>query len=118
MRDLAVVRICCDVDFSVADFGDSEQLRIGDQVFTVGYPVDSSIPRSDSTQPKVIVDPNIVTATFTVGIVSAVRYDSENNRQLIQTDAPLNPGNSGGPLFALDGGVIGINTFTLKGTEV
>ena len=116
-RDLAVVRICCDVDLSVADFGDSEQLSIGDQVFTVGYPVDSSIPRSDGAQPKVIVDPNVVTATVTMGIVSAVRYDSENDRQLIQTDAPLNPGNSGGPLFALDGGIIGINTFTLRGTE-
>ena len=117
MRDLAVVRICCASDFPTATFGDSEQLSIGDQVFTVGYPVDSSIPRSDVAQPKVIVDPNVVTATVTMGIVSAVRYDSENDRQLIQTDAPLNPGNSGGPLFALDGGVIGINTFTLRGTE-
>ena len=116
-RDLAVVRICCKASFPSVGFGDSEQLQIGDEVLAVGYPVDALIPKDGQVQPKVIVNPGEVSATVTRGIVSAVRYDSENDRQLLQTDAPLNPGNSGGPLFSLDGGIMGINTFILRNTE-
>ena len=117
-RDLAIVRICCNANFPSADFGDSEQLRIGDEVLAIGYPVDAIIPKGPTdTRPKVIVNPGEVSATVTRGIVSAVRYDSENDRELLQTDAPVNPGNSGGPLFSLDGGIMGINTFILRNTE-
>lgn len=117
-RDLAVVRICCNAGFPSVEFGDSEQLQIGDEVLAIGYPVDAFIPKIPTdAQPKVIVNPGEVSATVTRGIVSAVRYDSENDRELLQTDAPVNPGNSGGPLFSLDGGVMGINTFILRNTE-
>ena len=117
-RDLAVVRICCNAEFPSVDFGDSEQLQIGDEVLAVGYPVDDLIPKDGETgQPKVIVNPGEVSATVTRGIVSAVRYDSENDVELVQTDAPLNPGNSGGPLFAMDGTIIGIVTFAVPDTE-
>ena len=109
-RDLAVVRICCNAAFPTADFGDSEELEIGDEVLAVGYPEDALIP-------KVIVHPGVVSATVTRGIVSAVRYDSDNDRELVQTDAPLNQGNSGGPLFAMDGTIIGIVTFGIRDTE-
>ena len=117
-RDLAVVRICCNADtnFRAVDFGDSEELEIGDDVLAIGYPVDSILPKDgEAIQPKVIVNPGEVSATVTRGIVSAVRYDSENDRELLQTDAPSNPGNSGGPLFALDGTVVGIITFGIGG---
>ena len=109
-RDLAVVRICCNADFPTVDFGDSEELEIGDEVLAVGYPVDNLIP-------KVVVHPGVVSATVTRGIVSAVRYDSDNDRELVQTDTPLNHGNSGGPLFAMDGTIIGIVTFGIRDTE-
>ena len=97
-RDLAAVKICCNANFPSVDFGDSEQLAIGDEVLAVGYPVDDLIPKAGGPlQPKVIVNPGVVTATVTRGIVSAVRYDSEKDVELVQTDALLNPGNSGGP---------------------
>ena len=109
-RDLAVLRICCNAAFPTVDFGDSEEMEIGDEVLAMGYPVDALIP-------KVIVNPGEVSATVTRGIVSAVRYDSDNDRELVQTDTPLNQGNSGGPLFATDGTIIGIVTFGIRDTE-
>ena len=54
-RDLAVVRICCNAAFPTADFGDSADLRVGDEVFAVGYPRDQSIPKEQQAEPKVIV---------------------------------------------------------------
>ncbi len=117
-RDLAVVRICCNAGFPSVGFGDSEQLQIGDEVLTVGYPVDAFLPKDgESAQPKVIVNPGEVSATVTRGIVSAVRYDSENDRELLQTDAPINAGNSGGPLVSMSGEIIGITTFSFVAFE-
>ncbi len=74
-------------------FGDSEKLRIGEWVFAIGNPLGFGY-------------------TVTAGIVSAkgrsLNMGAYDN--FIQTDAPLNPGNSGGPLFNLRGFVIGVNT--------
>ena len=55
-------------------------------------------------------------ATVTIGIVSAKRYDSDLDREVIQTDTPINPGNSGGPLLSLSGEIVGINTFKMERT--
>ena len=79
----------------VAQFGDSDELRVGQWVVAVGSPY--SLQRS-----------------VTTGIISALgRFipsgDSRRYNNLIQTDAPINPGNSGGPLLDLQGRVIGIN---------
>ncbi len=52
---------------------------------------------------------------MTKGIVSALRTDG--GIKYVQLDATINPGNSGGPLVSLDGAVLGINTFKLKGFE-
>jgi S1-C subfamily serine protease len=77
--------------------GDAEQLQVGDTVFAIG-------------------DPWGLEGTFTEGIVSALgrTYSSDSAtrplRNLIQTDAAVNPGNSGGPLVNCHGEVIGINT--------
>jgi putative serine protease PepD len=96
--DLAIIR--ADFDPAVlhpATLGDSDAVEVGDAVFAIGNPFSNA-------------------STVTAGIVSAtgrVTDSSFSNRQIlnvIQTDASLNPGNSGGPLFNASGEVIGINT--------
>ncbi len=97
-NDLAVIEV--DVsgrELTAADMGDSDSLRAGDQVLAIGNPFN-------------------LEATLTQGIVSAVdrTYSTGANtrpiREMIQTDAAVNPGNSGGPLLNCRGEVIGINT--------
>ena len=96
VRDLAVVSICCG-DFTESEFGDDGNLEIGTDVVAIGYALG-------------LVGP----ATVTKGIVSRVFDDDANLRKIIQTDAAINRGNSGGPLFTLDGLVVGINTFIVR----
>jgi S1-C subfamily serine protease len=97
-NDLAVIR--ADVSgekLTVATLGDSDALRVGDPVLAIGQPFE-------------------LEGTLTEGIVSATgRTYSEGQgtrpiRNMIQTDAAVNPGNSGGPLINCQGEVIGINT--------
>ncbi|MCZ6791516.1 MAG: DegQ family serine endoprotease [Candidatus Dadabacteria bacterium] len=91
--DLAVLKFEPDQEIQEVHFGDSDNLRIGDWVIAIGNPFGLGY-------------------TVTVGIVSAKgrslglgAYDD-----FIQTDASLNPGSSGGPLFNLKGEVVGVNT--------
>jgi len=100
VRDLAVLRICCDAGFKPLSFGDATDLKVGTLVIAMGYALGLSGG-----------------ATVTSGIVSAVRYEGDTDRWVIQTDAALNPGNSGGPLFSSSGEVVGINTFKLESTS-
>ena len=93
-KDLAVLSICCSPGFRAASFGDASSLPIGTQVFAMGYPLSVS---------KVSVTSGIVSRTYLYG-----------NRWVVQTDAAINSGNSGGPLFTMDGKVIGINTFVIR----
>ena len=79
---------------------DDANLEIGTDVVAIGYA--RGLPGQ---------------ATVTKGIVSRVFNDDPNLRKIIQTDAALNPGNSGGPLFTLDELVVGINTFILTNSE-
>ncbi len=95
--DLAVVRICCG-SFHKLTLGNAGTLAPGDEVVTMGYALGLG-----------------GAATVTKGIVSAVRYDSGLDAWVIQTDAAMNPGNSGGPMLSLAGEVLGINTFGLSG---
>ena len=92
------------------DFADSDLLRAGDEVIAIGYPLDVQMPR-DLTLDRVIV-PN--EASVNRGLISAFRYDSVRDTQLVQTDVAMNPGNSGGPLFTLDGQVVAMNTWGLN----
>ena len=95
--DLAVLRICCG-DFQTLPFGEVAEIRPGSEVIVMGYPL--GLPGA---------------ATVTRGIVSSIR--PVGDFEVIQTDAPLNPGNSGGPLLSAAGEVLGINTFGISDTE-
>ena len=95
ISDLAVLRIDC-TDLTPAQFGDSSTLRVGDTVVAIGDPLGAAFR-----------------GTYTNGIVSAINRDVDMNGRtmtLIQTNAALNSGNSGGPLINCYGQVIGINT--------
>ena len=105
-RDLAVLEICCD-DFVSVPFADSNTLYAGDEVIAIGYPMDHMMPRT--LRPGRTIVPG--EASVTKGMISAFRYQSRRDRELVQIDAAINRGNSGGPLFTPDGQVVGMNTF-------
>ncbi len=91
--DLAVLQVDAGHKLPAVDWGDSDKARIGDWVMAIGNPFGLG-------------------GTVTTGIVSARGRDIHEGPydNFIQTDAPINMGNSGGPLFDMDGDVIGINT--------
>ena len=94
--DLAVLQIESDQKFTPVKFGDSDTARIGDWVIAIGNPFGLG-------------------GTVTAGIVSARNRSIGLSRyeDYIQTDASINQGNSGGPLFNMNGDVVGINTAIL-----
>ena len=91
--DIAVLKMETKDKFSIVKFGDSDKARVGDWVVAIGNPFGLG-------------------GTVTSGIVSARNRDIGMTRydDFIQTDASINQGNSGGPLFNLKGEVVGINT--------
>jgi serine protease Do len=91
--DLAVIRVKPDKPLPTVAFGDSDKLRIGEWVMAIGNPFGLG-------------------GSVSLGIVSARNRDINAGPydDFIQTDAAINKGNSGGPLFNLDGNVMGINT--------
>ena len=97
--DLAVLYVEGE-DLTAAEFGDSTQLRVGDSVAAIGDPLGSELR-----------------GTLTNGIVSAINRDVSvggRTMTLIQTNAAINSGNSGGPLINCYGQVIGINTLKIS----
>ncbi len=97
LSDLAVLKIEGS-NFPFVRFGDSRQARVGDWVVTIGNPLGQS-------------------GTVTAGIVSALnRVGQGPYDRFIQTDAAINRGNSGGPMFDMQGNVIGINSQILSPT--
>ena len=111
-RDLAVVEICCG-NFTALEFADMQKAKVGDDLVSIGYPLDNLMPRT--VQP--IYPLPYVPASVTKGVLSAFRYDTERDRRSIQYDAHANPGSSGGPLLSMDGNVIGINTSAFTNTD-
>ena len=91
--DLAVLRVKPDKPLKAVKFGNSEKLRLGEWVVAIGNPFSLG-------------------GSVTAGIVSARNRDINSGPydNYIQTDAAINRGNSGGPLFNLDGEVVGVNT--------
>ncbi len=99
LSDLAVLKMETKDKFIPVKFGDSDKARIGDWVIAIGNPFGLG-------------------GTVTSGIISARNRSIGLSRyeDFIQTDASINQGNSGGPLFNMDGDVIGINTAILSPT--
>ena len=98
--DIAVLKIDPDkVDIKNINWGDSDSSRVGDIVLAIGNPLGLG-------------------GTVTSGIISSINRDIGGGPYVdfIQTDAPINRGNSGGPLFNLDGEVIGINSMIISQT--
>jgi len=93
--DIALVKIPKADNLPYLKFADSQKSRVGDWAIAVGSPFG-------------------LAQTFTVGVVSAVRQtltiEGRKYNNMLQTDAAINMGNSGGPLLNLDGDVVGINT--------
>ena len=91
--DLAVLRVTPESDLAFVELGDSTKARVGDWVVAIGNPFGLG-------------------GTVTAGIISAINRDINAGPydDFIQTDASINRGNSGGPLFNLDGKVVGVNT--------
>ncbi len=89
--DIALLKIEAERPLPYLAFGDSDNLRLGEWVLAVGNPFN-------------------LTSTVTAGIVSAKARDLGRNQSFIQTDAAVNPGNSGGALVNTNGDLIGINT--------
>ena len=97
-KDLAVIKISAK-DLPAAEFGDSDALTVGDPVYAIGNPLGVELR-----------------GTLTDGIVSAINRDvyiDGVTMTLIQTNAALNNGNSGGPLINVYGQVVGINTMKM-----
>jgi S1-C subfamily serine protease len=102
--DLALIKIEPKTKLSFLRLGDSDHLQVGQKVLAIGNPFG-------------------LEGTLTVGVVSSIgrSIDSENDQRLqgmIQTDAAINGGNSGGPLLDSNGTVIGINTAILGRTNM
>ena len=97
--DLALLKVESDKPLTSVPMGDSNKIRVGDWVMAIGNPFGLG-------------------GTVTVGIVSARNRDINSGPydDFIQTDAAINRGNSGGPLFNMEGEVVGINTAIISPT--
>jgi S1-C subfamily serine protease len=99
-NDIAVLKLTKSPSFQSREmkFGDSSRVRMGDKVFTIGYPHIGTM----GLNPK-----------YTEGVISAVT-GIRDNPTVFQTTVPIQPGNSGGPLFNEKGEVVGLTTSSLS----
>jgi serine protease Do len=100
LADLAIVKVAASHPLPAAHWGNSDLLQVGDQVFAAGNPFGIGL-------------------SVSAGIVSGLNRDIQNSPydDLIQTDATINHGNSGGPLFDMQGNVIGVNSTIISPTS-
>lgn len=106
--DIAILSIDKKYAKKSVKLGNSDKVELGDQVFTVGTPIDKKYL-------------NTITTGIVSGLNRKVKVTLSNGNYLInaiQTDAAINPGNSGGPLVNLNGEVIGINSMKSEETDV
>lgn len=97
--DLAVLQVKADKPLPFVSFGDNSKSRVGDWVIAIGNPFGLG-------------------GSLSAGVISAINRDINSGPydSFIQTDAAINRGNSGGPLFNMDGEVIGVNTAIISPT--
>jgi serine protease Do len=100
LADLAVLQVQAGHPLTPVKWGDSNKLRVGDQVFAIGNPLGLGTSVSG-------------------GIVSGLNRDAQESPydDFIQTDAAINHGNSGGPLFDMEGEVVGVDSAMISPTE-
>ena len=100
LADLALLKVTADHLLTAAHWGNSDLLQVGDQVFAAGNPFGLGLSISG-------------------GIVSGLNRDIQNSPydDLIQTDATINHGNSGGPLFDMQGNVVGVDSTIISPTS-
>lgn len=107
--DIAIIRIPVEKIISVAAIGSTEELSLGEQVFTVGTPVGEEYFNS-------------VTGGYISGLNRKVTVSVESTsdwvEEVIQIDAAINPGNSGGPLVNFNGEVIGVTSLKLVNSSI
>lgn len=109
--DLAVLSIDADNMDTALEFGDSDNLTVGEPAIAIGSPLGTEFASS-------------VTSGIISGIGRTVPVDTNNDGELdwemtaIQTDAAINPGNSGGPLINIEGQVVGINSMKISSSTV
>jgi S1-C subfamily serine protease len=96
-RDLAIIKIHGKV-FHALTLGNSDQIQIGEDVVAIGNPLGLEL-------------------TVSNGILSGIRADKDAGGKFLQTTAPISHGSSGGPLFNMQGQVIGINSMYYEGGE-
>lgn len=99
LADLALLKVEAGHPLPAAHWGDSDKLHVGDLVFAAGNPFGIGL-------------------SVSAGIVSGLNRDIQNSPydDLIQTDATINHGNSGGPLFDMQGSVVGVNSAIISPT--
>lgn len=104
-KDVAIVKITKE-NLVTVKLGDSRGVKPGNRVFVMGFPAVADLNEAGYIEPS-----------FTAGIVSAVKKSSQGDYNVIQIDAAIAGGNSGGPVFNEEGEVIGIATFGATETQ-
>lgn len=109
--DLAVLAIDSEAVSKTAEFGNSENLTVGEPAIAIGSPLGTNFASS--------VTSGIISATGRTVPVDT-NMDGENDWEMtaIQTDAAINPGNSGGPLVNIAGQVVGINSMKISSSTI
>ena len=110
LNDVAYLKINSNAEFSPASLGDSSTLSVGQQVIAIG----NALGKFQNTVTKGIISGTGRSITAT----DSSTYKNENLSDMIQTDASINSGNSGGPLLNAGGQVIGINTAVSDGNGI
>ncbi|MGX7352034.1 Serine protease, DegP, HtrA, do-like protein [Enterococcus canis] len=105
--DLAVLKIKSDKIKTVATFGDSSKLKVGEPAIALGSPLGSDFANSVTSG---------IISSLNRQVTSTNESGETVNTNAIQTDAAINPGNSGGPLVNIEGQVIGINSSKITNT--
>lgn len=103
--DIAVLKVDRNKVLAVASIGSNETSKLGDRIFTVGSPLGKDYMGS-------------VTSGIISGLNRNITTSNGTSMEVIQVDAALNPGNSGGPLANINGEVIGINSLKLVENEI